>query len=157
MAEVTRKRRGEIVRGVFEVLADEPEGLQVQDVIERVRELVPPTPYEAAEWPNLPGQQRYPRYVQFHTIPAARAGWLVKDNGIWRLTEKGRTALAQLVDPETLQKTAEQKYREWRSQQAEPTPLNQRWQLVLRALEAMPDGTWTSYKDLAELTSKRWA
>jgi len=48
MPEVTRKRRGEIVRGVFEVLADEPNGLQVLEVIERVRELVPPTAFEAA-------------------------------------------------------------------------------------------------------------
>jgi hypothetical protein len=45
LAEITRKRSGELIRGVFQILAGEPEGLAVKDVLRRLEELVPPTPF----------------------------------------------------------------------------------------------------------------
>ncbi|MGI8519430.1 MAG: AAA family ATPase [Actinomycetota bacterium] len=151
MPEVTRRRRGEIVRGVFEVLADEPNGLQVLEVIERVRELVPPTPFEVAEWPNHPGQQRYGKHLRFHTIVAVKAGWLVKEHGIWRLTSEGREALRVYADPEEFQKTAEQKYNVWVTQQSQDADEDPRWEVIRKILDAIPKGAWTSYGDIGEV------
>ncbi len=55
MAEITVRRRGELVRGVFQLLLDRPDGLPAKDVLERLRPVVPPTPFEDSEYPNRPG------------------------------------------------------------------------------------------------------
>ena len=52
MAEITKRRQGELLAGVFQVLQKYPDGLAAKDVLRHVSELVPPTPFEAAEYPN---------------------------------------------------------------------------------------------------------
>jgi hypothetical protein len=37
---------------------------------------VPPTPFEASDYPNHPGVPRYEYIVRFSTIPFVKAGWL---------------------------------------------------------------------------------
>ncbi|MEO7964590.1 MAG: hypothetical protein ABIT38_11870 [Gemmatimonadaceae bacterium] len=49
MPEVTFRRRGEIMRALFDILRDESEGLRAADALARVAERVPPNKYEAAE------------------------------------------------------------------------------------------------------------
>ena len=99
MAEITRRRRGEVLRGVFAVLADEPDGLPVQDVISRVRRLVPPTAFELSEYENTPGAVRYDQQLRFHTIGPVKAGWMIKERGVWRLTDEGRAAYQRPSGP----------------------------------------------------------
>jgi len=43
MAEITAKRRGEVLRGIFKILIDEPEGMRAKDVLKKLEEVVPPT------------------------------------------------------------------------------------------------------------------
>ena len=150
MAEVTRLRRGEVLRGVFAVLLDEPAGLPVQEVLSRVRELVPPTPFEASEYENTPGVVRYDKQLQFRTIGTVKAGWLVKDRGIWSLTDLGREAYRTHPDPEDFARAAESEYRrsiEARDTDRKPTP--EQWRRLVAALDLLPPGTWTTYADLA--------
>jgi restriction system protein len=44
MAEVTQKRIGELHRGVFKILIDNPEGLPAKEVLKRMEQVVPPAP-----------------------------------------------------------------------------------------------------------------
>ena len=43
MAEITPRRQGELVRGVFKILKDAPEGLQAAEVLRQLELAVPPT------------------------------------------------------------------------------------------------------------------
>ena len=43
-----------------------------------------------------------------------KAGWLVKQDGIWTITEAGRQAFLKFTDPEAFYKEAVRLYREWK-------------------------------------------
>ena len=92
MAEITARRRGELVRKVFEVLLQHPDGLPAKDVLEWVERNIPITDYERSDYPNSPGVRRFEKIVRFSTIAAVKAGWLVKEKGRWTLTDEGRKA-----------------------------------------------------------------
>ena len=97
MAKMDRRRRGEIVRSIHEILARHTEGLPATDVFAQLRELVGVTDAEAGEYG--PGVPRFEKRARFSTIGAVKAGWLVKDKGMWRITDAGREALAKFPDP----------------------------------------------------------
>lgn len=118
MAEVTIRRAGEMVRGLFELLAKEPEGLPAKDALARLAVAVPPTKFEAADYPKRPGVRRYERLVRFHTINAVKAGWMTKTDGTWELTDVGRAALKKWKDPEQFYREAIKLYRAWYDAQA---------------------------------------
>ncbi|MDR7450005.1 MAG: restriction endonuclease [Armatimonadota bacterium] len=115
MPEVTARRRGELVRGVFRVLADFPDGLPAKDVLARLRSIVPPTPFEESDYPGRPGVRRYEKIVRFSSIKAVKAGWLVKERGRWSLTDEGRKALETYQDPQEFERQADILYRRWRA------------------------------------------
>lgn len=113
----TRKRQGELIRGVFEVLLDKPEGLQAAEVVKAVETRVPPTAEEQADFPRWPGVRRFEKTVRFATIGPVKAGWLVKDKGVWTLTDEGRSAYQSFPDPLALQQEWGRLYREWKKAQ----------------------------------------
>ena len=45
------------------------------------------------------GARRFEKIVRFATIVCVKAVRLVKDRGLWYLTDAGREALAQYPDP----------------------------------------------------------
>src|SRR5436309_3488401 len=83
----TLRRYGELSRGVFALLIDKQERLPRSQVLAEVEESLPPTPFEPATFPKHPTHRRYPRHVRFASISPVKAGWLVKNNGVWSLTE----------------------------------------------------------------------
>jgi|SRR5579884_1153971 restriction system protein len=117
MAEVKRRRSGELVRGVFKLLLAHPEGLPAKSVLEKLAELVPPTEFEKTTYPRRPDVRRYEKIVRFSTIGPVKAGWLVKNKGLWTLTEEGRKAYERLSDPEEFMREAARLYRQWRAEQ----------------------------------------
>ncbi len=119
MAGVTIRRFGEFSRGVFAVLMDKPDGLPAQQVLREVEALVPPTPFEQENYPNHPGDRRYPKQIRFASISLVKAGWLVKDKGQWSLTDDGRAAYSAFTDPEAFQREAVRFYNAWRKGQSE--------------------------------------
>lgn len=114
MPEITRERSGELVRGVFSILQDHPEGLPAREVLVRVEQRVPPTPFEQSEYPNNPGKRRYEKIIRFSTINAVKAGWLIKSRGQWVLTDAGREAYRRFTDPADFMRESVRLYREWR-------------------------------------------
>jgi restriction system protein len=113
VADITRRRQGEILRVVFEVLRDAPDGLQAKDVIANAEDRLTLTPFEASTYPKQPDVRRFPKIVRFTTISAVKAGWLVKDKGTWTLTDAGAAALDARQDPEELMREAVRRYQAW--------------------------------------------
>ncbi|MDR7555225.1 MAG: restriction endonuclease [Armatimonadota bacterium] len=114
MAEMTAKRRGELVRGVLSILAAAPDGLPAKEVLQRLQTIVPPTPFEESDYPNRPGVRRYEKIVRFSTIKAVKAGWLTKEKGRWSITDQGREAFKRYQDPQELAREADKLYKQWK-------------------------------------------
>jgi len=119
MAEITRRRVGELQRGVFKILLDHPDGLPAKELLRKLETVVPPTEFEKAEYAKRPGVRRFEKMVRFATIGPVKAGWLVKSKGRWYLTEEGRKAYKQIPDPEKFAREATRLYRQWRASQPE--------------------------------------
>jgi restriction system protein len=110
---VSLQRRGELVREVFAVLRDRPEGMPAVDVLREVERRLPPNDYEASGYERNPNVRRYEKVIRFSSINVVKAGWLVKNRGIWGLSEEGVRAFAQYQDPEQFYREAVRLYREW--------------------------------------------
>jgi hypothetical protein len=54
VAAITRRRSGELVRGVFVLLLSHPEGLQAKSVLGKLADIVPPTEFEKTTLPAPP-------------------------------------------------------------------------------------------------------
>lgn len=117
MAETTRKRLGELTRGVFAVLVDLTDPLPVSQVLKLVAERVPPTPFEQEMLPRYPNIRRFDNTIRFATVTTVKAGWLVKAKGEWSLTDEGRIAYNRFVEPEEFRREAERLYRAWKETQ----------------------------------------
>ncbi|MGH9686295.1 MAG: restriction endonuclease [Candidatus Acidiferrales bacterium] len=117
MAEITRKRVGELQRGVFKILLNHPEGLPAKELLEQLEKTVPPTDFERSDYPNRPGVRRFEKIVRFATIAPVKAGWLIKSRGRWTLTDEGREAYQKFQDPEKFVKEGGRLYKQWAASQ----------------------------------------
>lgn len=112
MAGLDRKRRGELLYAVFNVLADHPDGVQAKDVLADVERRIGLTDFESETYPGT-DIRRFEKTVRFQTINAVKAGWLIKDRGIWSATEEGLRAHARYTNPVQFMEEAERLYRKW--------------------------------------------
>lgn len=106
-----------MIQALFNVLKQEPEGLQAREAVARTEAALNLTEFEKATFPNNPDVVRFPKILRFSTINATKAGWLLKQNGEWSLTEDGLAALDEFPDPEGFFKESRRLYKEWKDQQ----------------------------------------
>jgi hypothetical protein len=71
MAEITRKRVGELQRGVFKILLNYADGLPAKELLEKLESVVPPTEFEKSEYPNRPGVRRFEKIVRFANLSSS--------------------------------------------------------------------------------------
>lgn len=116
MPGLDRKRRGELLKAVFGALADHPDGLRARDVFPEVEKLVGMTDFEAANYPGS-DVRRFEKTVRFVTIAAVKAGWLVKEAGVWTATDAGLQANREIKDPEKFLLEAHRLYKVWEEKQ----------------------------------------
>jgi restriction system protein len=117
MAEITRYRKGELVRGVFKILINNPDGLKAKNVLKELESIVPPTEFENTCYPDKPNIRRYEKIVRFSTISPVKAGWLVKEKGQWTITDEGKKAFEKYTDPEKFSFEASKLYKQWKQEQ----------------------------------------
>ena len=115
MAETSRRRAGEILRALFDILLGAPDGLQAKDALARLSTSVRLTEYEHGEFPS--GGRRFEKIARFATVDTVKAGWLAKSKGRWEVTEAGRVAHGRFRDPEEFYREAIRLYKEWRRTQ----------------------------------------
>jgi len=113
--QATRQRVGKLMRTLFEILLEHPDGVQASAAMSEVEKRVPPTDYENGSYPS--GGRRYEKIVRFATVDLVKAGWMLKDKGIWSATEIGRDAFERLTDPTDFYKRAVQLYHAWKASQ----------------------------------------
>jgi restriction system protein len=92
MSNISVKRAGELLRGIFEILWDEPDGLTAREILSRVPHV---TKLAEDELKPAPGTNapRYEKAIRIATIPVVQVGWLEKDRkGHWRITQDGYNA-----------------------------------------------------------------
>jgi restriction system protein len=123
VAGLDRKRRGELLRAVFDVLVEHPDGIQARDVLAGVENRIELTEFEAANYPGS-DTRRFDKTVRFQTINAVKAGWMVKEAGVWTPTAEGLAAHRSYIDPEQFMEEAQKLYRVWAEAQPakEPAP-----------------------------------
>jgi len=112
MADVTVRRTGELLRKLFEILMAHPEGIRAKDALAELESKVELTDYEKGEYPS--GGRRFEKIVRFATVDCVKAGWMVKNKGMWMITEEGRRAYRQYKDPEEFYREAQRLYRKWK-------------------------------------------
>jgi len=117
MTVTSRRRTGELLRVLFEVLSKYPEGLQAREALDVVAGQVSLSEYEAGTYDD--GSPRFDKILRFATVDCVKAGWLVKQKGRWRLTDEGRSAHARFADPEAFYREAVRLYNVWRKTQPE--------------------------------------
>jgi restriction system protein len=115
MADVTRKRTSELLRKLFGILMEHPDGMRAKDALARLESKVQLTPYEAGTYEG--GGRRFDKIVRFATVDTVKAGWLLKVKGRWTVTDEGRAAYQRFQDDESFYREALRLYREWKSTQ----------------------------------------
>jgi restriction system protein len=149
MAEITSQRRGELVRGVFEVLMDKADGLPAVQVLKAIEQLVPPSEFERETYPRNPAVRRYENTIRFATITTVKAGWLIKSGGSWSLTDEGREAYRSFPDPEIFEREAVRGYRAWeKERQPEQQEVEEASETVesTGTLEEAQDSAWAEIR-----------
>ena len=123
MPEVTLRRTGELIRILFQILLEHPQGLPGRDVLAKLRSQVKLTEHEKGRYES--GGLRFDQIVRFATVDASKAGWLLKQKGQWAVTDQGRQAFAEHPDPGEFYRLATKLYREWRGRTPVVSPEGQ--------------------------------
>lgn len=148
MPEITYKRRGELIRKVFQVLRQSPNGLPAKEVLARVEAGLPLTDFEKSTYPNRPNVRRFEKIVRFSSIPHVKAGWLIKGRSGWTITEEGQKAYDQLPNPEKFDREAVRLYRDWASsQQPDEEPEQPEIVPASTTLEEAQETAWTEIEE----------
>ena len=90
-----------------------PEGLAARVALERLATQTTLTEYEAGVYSS--GSRRFEKIVRFATVDCVKAGWLLKQRGIWTITDAGREAYRAFQDPEQFYREAVRLYRQWKA------------------------------------------
>jgi Mrr N-terminal domain len=119
-------RRRLLVQAVLTTLAGQDDGsLPVAELFAEVAQRLELSPDELVSV-NGGKQRQFEREAYFALIPATKAAWLNRQDGVWTLTTDGREALGRYADAESLQQAARALYRQWRQSQPVKTHLDPR-------------------------------
>ena len=150
MANITRARTGEFLRGLFKVLLAQQEGLSAATAISMVRDTTTLTEFEAGSYPS--GGQRFEKILRFATVDCVKAGWLHKNDGVWTVTEVGAKAYAENPNPEAFYKEACRLYAIWKAEKdsalavppatAQPEAIEEAAEKLSVTVEAAQDHAW---------------
>jgi restriction system protein len=111
-APLDKTRRAELLYAVFGVLKDHPDGIAAKAALAEVESRIDLTEHEQENYPGT-DVRRFEKTVRFQTIPAVKAGWMVKVKGVWSITEDGGTAYKLHPSPEPFYDEAVALYRTW--------------------------------------------
>ncbi len=142
-------RRGVLAGAVMDILVEGDAPAQAGRVIEEVQRRVDLNERELSL--NNSGIRRFDTFVRFFSGWLSTAGLLEKSSEGWYLNDAGRRIAIQSPGPELLQ-TVTKMAREAQAQKRQDSAWSDpRWQVAREALEAIPEGAWSAYKDLADL------
>jgi len=142
---------------LLRLLAEHPDGLQVQELLRQLKVRMPPTESEMAE--NASGVPRYDTNVRWWSVGLSKADFITKAKGVWRITDQGRRALVDFPDAMSFGLEVDRCYREWSDARDLAKDVGSKWSGVVDAILArIPDGQWVAAGDLGKVsnTSGGW-
>jgi restriction system protein len=113
-ADTSIERIGVLVNALMELLRENPDGLAAKNAIAALSHRVELTDYELGTYND--GSRRYDKVVRFATIDLKKAGWMIKNRGVWFITPEGVSALTEYPDATERYRKARALYAEWRRQ-----------------------------------------
>lgn len=147
MPNVTKARTGVLIRKLFEILMAHPEGMRASEAIAKLAGSVEMTPYEEGEYDS--GGRRFDKIVRFATVDCVKAGWFLKEKGVWSITEQGAQAYHAIPDPEQFYRRAIELYWKWKKAQPVEDPAGEEDDLASEAgksasimLETAEEAAW---------------
>jgi restriction system protein len=117
--EITIPRTGAHIRKLFEILVPCPDGLQGAEALKLLAAGSELTPYEQGNYAST-GTRRFEKIVRFATVDCVKAGWLIKNKGIWTVSDAGKKAMLAYQDPEAFYREAIRLYRAWKQSEGPP-------------------------------------
>lgn len=117
MPVIPRKRSGEILAMLLRILSGAPEGMRASAALKALAESMDLTEHERGVYPST-GKRRFEKIARFSTIGAVKAGWLIKNDGIWTVTDEGKSALTQFADPEAFYRECARLFAKWKELQS---------------------------------------
>jgi len=120
--QMSRHRKGELVRATFNQLLAHPDGLTLSAMYSAIEDELTLTEFEQSDWPNNPGKRRFEGLINFVTISSVKAGWLEKGGKGkrgWIVTSKGRKAYEQFPSSDAFFSEASRLYRESKTSRAQ--------------------------------------
>lgn len=122
---ISNVRQGELLRAVFEVLTEHPEGLPGRQVLQEMAVRVPLNDYELGSYQSSPEEPRAWKATRFYTVNCVKAGWLIKSKGTWQITEEGIAAFQRIKDPGEFSRESSRLYQQWRALQPDKPSTNE--------------------------------
>jgi 5-methylcytosine-specific restriction protein B len=142
-------RRGLLISVALRVLAGAEGPLAAGEVVARVAREVELNERELSL--NDSGYQRYSTMINFKTTALVAAGWMTKPrHGHWQITDAGRRALAE-YPPDRIERELGRLYQRWQTARKQRGAEDSSTALLRLVVEAIPDGRFTTYSDLADV------
>ncbi len=132
MAEQTRERLAQYEISILKILLKVPDGIHVNEVLKALNEVLPATDFELGTYAS--GGIRRPKIARFATIGLVKAGWMLKENGIWTITAEGKKALLDFPNAMDLRKEVSRLYQNWKRNRVD-VPTDERNEIEDEAVE----------------------
>ncbi|MGQ0467693.1 MAG: AAA family ATPase [Sporichthyaceae bacterium] len=144
-------RRGLLLRGVGELLAEAGGPVPRKEVMRRVTQRVALTDYERASTKS--GKPRYEHFVSWFSMNLEASGWMTKTSTGWQLTPAGHQALVDYPGDHFEAESA-RRWTVWEEGRKARAAFiaDSRGARVAQAADSIPSGWWTAVSDLAELS-----
>lgn len=124
--EMSRSRRliASMHRAALSALSEAPNGqLKQADLMRAIESRVALDDW-AMESYETTGNIRWRSIFAFASVGLVKAQYVVKERGLWSITEGGRSAFAGVFDPERFLLEIDRRYREWKASQIASLPLS---------------------------------
>ncbi len=108
----SKQSAAKTIFATFNILKESGGSLSGKKIIEKIRDTVEFTKWEKQVYEKT-GYVRWESLLHFYTIDAIKAGFLIKNKGVWYLTDEGEKAIK--LGPVKLLETASKSYRTWAS------------------------------------------
>ena len=92
MPKIEHERIGEYTRTALLVLAENEGVLRSREVLQEVGKRLTLTEYEAERYEKS-GYIRWETILHFYSVSCVKAGWVIKNKGVWYLTDEGRKVM----------------------------------------------------------------
>jgi restriction system protein len=110
-------------RAALSALSEAPGGRMKQGDLMRAIESLVPLDEWAVETYETTGNVRWRSIFAFASVGLVKAQYVVKERGVWSITERGRSAIAGIFEPERFLLETDRLYREWKTSQIDSPPL----------------------------------